>query len=70
MNNNLNNILKEKGLKKSWLAKQLGVSKQSVTNWVKGRNYPEVKTMKKLSEILDTKIEDIFFIFRDYTKKE
>lgn len=61
MDNNLQKILDSKGIKKSWLARKLKVSNQSVTNWVKGYNYPDIEKAKKLSEVLGKSIEEIFF---------
>ena len=62
MQNKLDDILKEKGIKKSWLARQLKVSKQTITNWSKGYHYPDLKKAKELSQLLDTKIDKIFFV--------
>lgn len=62
MENRLETILKEKGLKKGWLAKKLNVTNQTITNWSKGYNYPDLQTLKKLSVILEVGIGDIFFV--------
>jgi len=70
MVNKLETILEEKGIKKSWLAKELGVSRQTITNWVKGYNYPDLLKLKKLSFILGVSIEEIFFNNKDYVLKD
>ncbi len=59
--NNLKNILIGKGIKESWLAKQLGVTNQAVTNWVKEYSFPRRKNLKGISKILSVTVDEIFF---------
>lgn len=59
--NNLKNILIEKGIKESWLAKQLGVTNQAVTNWVKEYSFPRKQNLKGISKILSVTVDEIFF---------
>ena len=54
------NIKKErinKNLTQSQLAKKLGVSKQAVCDWEKGRSIPHYTKLKNLSEILEKPID-------------
>jgi len=46
--------LKELGKNQSWLAKELGVTRQSVSFYVYGRNIPEKENLNKLLNILDS----------------
>jgi plasmid maintenance system antidote protein VapI len=51
---NYNLRIEQSGLKKVWLAKQLGVSKVTFSYYINGtRNFPE-DMKRKLNEILDT----------------
>jgi len=61
MKNNLNLIIKEKGIKKGYLAKRLGVTNQTMSNWLSGYSMPNLLMAKKLSAMLEVTIEDIFF---------
>ena len=54
------NIKKErnnKNLTQSQLAKKIGVSKQTVCDWEKGRSVPRYMKLKLLSEILEKPID-------------
>jgi DNA-binding XRE family transcriptional regulator len=61
MKNNLNSIIKKKGIKKTYLANKLGVTNQTMSNWLSGYSMPNLLMAKKLSEMLEATIEDIFF---------
>ncbi|MHB8280430.1 MAG: helix-turn-helix transcriptional regulator [Candidatus Humimicrobiaceae bacterium] len=61
MKNNLDSIIKSKGIKKIYLAKQLGVTNQTISNWLSGYSMPNLLMAKKLSAMLEVTIEDIFF---------
>lgn len=57
---NLEEILKEQGRSKTWLAKQMEVSRTTITNWSKGYNSPTIPTLKKLSKVLNIDISEFF----------
>lgn len=44
-----------------YLAKKLGVTNQTISNWLSGYSRPNLFMAKKLSEMLGVTIEDIFF---------
>ena len=46
----LNKLLKENGISKYRLAKDLGVSKQTVSFWCDGINEPKISYLKKMAE--------------------
>ena len=46
----------ENGLKQSELAEKVGVSKVTVSLWENGHRVPEMKALKKLSELFDVSI--------------
>jgi transcriptional regulator with XRE-family HTH domain len=49
--NMIQELLKEKGWSKAELARQLGVSTQTVVYWTKGTTVPRGKRLAQLSEI-------------------
>lgn len=61
---NLKKAIREKGISQTYIAKKIGVNKQTITNWVKGNTYPDIKQAKIISEILDRSIDEIFFDFK------
>ena len=53
----------EKGIdSQAELARKLGVHKQSLTNWFKGKNKPTLDNVQELANMLGCKIEDITFL--------
>ncbi len=56
--------IKELREKKKWsqeeLAQKLYVTRQSVSSWEKGKNYPHLETLKSLSEIFNVNLIELF----------
>ena len=59
--NRLGDIIKEKGLKKGFVAKKINVSTPTLQRYIEGTNYPSTEISHKLSKLLNYSIEDIFF---------
>lgn len=59
----INEKIELRGYKKKWVAEQLGVSQNVLSRWINNHNMPSVKTLFKLAEILNCKVDDL------YTKK-
>ena len=55
----LNQILKEKGRSKVWLAKQINKTPRSVSNWAAGNSYPPLDVAKKIAFLLEVEIKDL-----------
>lgn len=51
----------EKKLSQTEFANKLGISIQSVSNYETGKANPSYETMKKISEILETSVDELFF---------
>lgn len=49
----LKEAIKAKGIKQTWLAKQIGVSEVTVSNWVKEKSTPKPHHKSKLVQLLD-----------------
>ena len=54
---NLKNIRIAVGITQVELAKKLGVTKQSVSNWENGNIQPSVEMITKISEVLNVKCD-------------
>lgn len=63
MNNNQMNrikeVLNEKGIKQTWLAKKLGKSFKIVNNYACNRSQPSLRTLHKIADILQVNIKDL-----------
>lgn len=57
---NLERYLTESGYTQKEFAEKLGVSKSSVTNWVKGKNSPDVELVAPICKLLNITINDFY----------
>jgi transcriptional regulator with XRE-family HTH domain len=55
----LKEVLKAKGMKQNYLAKRIGVSEVTMSNWVKGKASPSKKHLEKLSKVLEIPEKEI-----------
>lgn len=53
-------LIVAKDLKQKNVAKELGVTPQQLSNWVKGVSYPRFETAYKLAKLLDCKLDDLY----------
>ena len=60
MENNLKEIINEKGYKNKFIADQLGVHDTEPRQWVAGRRRPRNDQIKKLARILGCKVKDLY----------
>ena len=65
---NLKNIRKSKNISQEYLAEKLGVSRQSVSKWETGENFPSRNNIMCLCEIFKCKINDL--VHEDFTDIE
>lgn len=49
-----------RGMRQEDVAKRLGVSKQSIVNWERGRRKPNAATIMALSQIYEIDVDHIF----------
>ena len=59
LTDNLNGLLKSKGIKAIDLAEKVGVSKSAVSHWLAGDNSPNIEVLAKICQIYDVKMSDI-----------
>ena len=68
--NNIETLINEKGLKKSFIAKNLGVSVESLRKKLKGLVDFKVSELIKLSDILNLSVESLVKILIEGEEKE
>lgn len=57
---NLGYYLTLKGISQKKLAEMLQVSQSAVTNWIKGKNSPDIEMVADICEILDITVTQLF----------
>ena len=60
MNNRIEEIRKEKGIRQEDFAKELGVSRQTISSLETGRYNPSIFLAYKIAKFFGTTIEDVF----------
>lgn len=58
----LEKILKDKGIKQVWLAREIRKSPAELNRWLKGKRIPTYENMCKIAKALNISVEGIFFI--------
>ena len=56
-------FLKLHGMKQIRLSKELGVSTQLITNWIKGYSKPSLVAIRKMSTIFNVDVDQIIECF-------
>lgn len=56
----IDELIKERGLKQLHVAKQLGVNKDTVTNWCHNRSMPKLDKAVELAELLNCDLHDLY----------
>lgn len=56
---NLNKLINERNMTQKEFAEMLGVSQAAVTNWVKGKNSPDIEIIAKICNLLKISINEI-----------
>lgn len=64
----LEDIIERKGLKKIWIAKEIGMSTRQLQNWLKYENMSQVITFIKLIELLDIPLIEVAEDMKDKGK--
>lgn len=52
-------LRKEKGMTQLELARQMGVTDKAVSKWERNLSFPDVASLPKLAEVLDTSVDDL-----------
>ena len=56
----LRNLRDERGLKRSWVAKQLGVHYNTIKNWELGTAWPGAKELLHLAKVYNIEPEEFY----------
>ena len=59
--NRLKKILEERGIKQTWLAEQVGVTRQTMSNLINNRFCPSLDIAFKIANVLGLKLDDVFY---------
>ena len=57
--NHIKEVLDEKGISQTWLAKKLDKSFNSVNSYVCNRTQPNLETLLQISQILNVDLKDL-----------
>ena len=69
MDNRLEELRKERGIKQEDLARELGVSRQTISSLEKGRYNPSILLAFKIARRFEMRIEDVF-IYQEVDHEE
>lgn len=53
-------LLRVSKYRREFILNQLGVSKNTLSNWVSGKTYPTADKMYILADLLDVKVDDLY----------
>lgn len=57
--NRIKEVLKEKGISQTWLAKQMGKSYNSINEYARNVRQPSIEDLYKIAKILDINAKDL-----------
>lgn len=57
-----------KGLKQEEAANLIGVSKDTLGNYERGKSYPDVPTLRKIEQVYGVSYDQLIFLPLDYDK--
>ena len=66
--NRIKEVLKDKGISQTWLAKQTGKSYNTINEYARNVRQPSLEDLYKIAEILDIEIEQL--LKKSKTKNE
>ncbi|SUX44512.1 helix-turn-helix domain-containing protein [Chryseobacterium indoltheticum] len=57
--NRIKEVLEQKGIKQTWLAKKLGKSYNMVNAYAQNRQQPRLETLMEIADILDIDVKEL-----------
>ncbi|TPN80976.1 helix-turn-helix domain-containing protein [Aquimarina algicola] len=63
--NRIKEVLKEKGIKQTWLAEKLGKSYNMVNGYVQNRQQPRLEVLNEIAHILDVDVRELIMPTKD-----
>lgn len=58
--NNLKYYLELRGMTQKELAKRLSISQSAVTNWINGKNFPDIDMVAEICKVLNVSVVELF----------
>ena len=58
--NNIKKVIWDSGLRKGYIAEQMGIVPSNISNWISGERTPSSKNIRMLCKILKCKVKDLF----------
>ena len=58
--NNIKEKIREKGLKNTWIAEQVGVKACGISNWASGEREPNQERLVHLAKLCSCKVSDLY----------
>lgn len=55
----LKKVREQRGWSQEYLAKRIHVSRQSISKWETGKNYPSIEVLLSLSDLFDITVDDL-----------
>jgi len=59
-------IREDRKISQEQMAKSLNVSGQAVSNWERGKGYPDISNIIRLSEIYDISLDELIREYKNY----
>lgn len=56
----IDDIIRGKGLRYNYVAKNVGIDEETLINWRKGRTYPRLNQAVKLAMVLGVEITELY----------
>jgi len=53
-------LIEQKGYKKKFVAEQMEVSANQLSNWITGKSFPTLNKAFKLADLLNCKVDDLY----------
>ena len=63
--NRIKEVLEEKGIKQSWLAKKIGKSYNMVNGYAQNRQKPRLEVLNEITIILDVDVRELIVSNKD-----
>lgn len=57
--NRIKEVLKERGIKQTWLAERLGKSYNMVNGYAQNRQQPRLEVLNKIADILNVDVKEL-----------
>ena len=58
--NNIKEIIKEKGIRMDWIAKQIDAHPSHLSMWISEDRYPSQDRLVRLAKLLKVKVKDLY----------